>query len=181
MGVAPAPGPWMPMRGPRNVWIAAWLGVLLVGATVSANALGALGGTLAPGRSHYVQVVGSDDSGVLAGLVTQTSQGPLGLRETTVAAEDGWVIAHPVNATVDAGFEVVDERTFTDPNGATWTVYTLADGATTAWAVQLGPVHHDASLDGKYNFVLAVDWDEVPEGENLETTFDRDFELPGAA
>jgi hypothetical protein len=165
------------MRGSRNLWIAVWIGALLVGATVSATALGTLGGSVQSGSSQFATVVRSDASGVVAGLAAETTEGPLGLRESTQTLESGWVLAHPKGQAPTGTLDVAGERTFTDPNGGTWTVLELENDGSTAWAVQVDGTRYDSDLDGEYNFAIVVEWDQVPEGEDLTTSYQGTLDL----
>lgn len=168
------------MRGPRSLWLVASLGVALLTVAAGAHALQGLGGPLATGDSHYVQVVQTDGSGVLAGLVTQTEQGPLGLTSEQSPAETGWVLVHPENVEPTEEVAVEDETAFEDPNGGTWAQREVRIGNATAWAVPLDQARHDPTLDARYNFALVVDWDQVPEGQDLATSYVDDLRLVDA-
>lgn len=159
------------MRDPRPLWLVAALGVSLLTVAVGAHALQGLGGPLASGEAHFVEVVQADDSGVLAGLVTQTETGPLGLGEDRRAATSGWVVAHPENVEPGEELRVVDEIPFEDPNGGVWMEREVRIGDTTAWAVPLDQTRHDPTIDADYNFAIVVDWDKVPEDQDLTTTY----------
>jgi hypothetical protein len=161
------------MRGPRPVWLVAALGAALLAVAVGAHALEGLGGTLATGEAHYVEVVQVDGSGVLAGLVTETDEGPLGLTSDTTPKTSGWVVAHPPSVDVQEGQEVqvTEEIPFEDPNGGTWTERRVQIGNATAWAVPVDHARQDPTLEAAYNFALVVDWDQVPQEEDLVTTY----------
>lgn len=165
------------MRGPRPVYLAAALGAALLVSAVGAHALQGLGGTLGPGSSHYVQVVQADDSGVLAGLATHTEEGPLGIGDETTPATEGWIVAHPEDVEPTSSAKVLDDVPFQDPNGGTWTEHKVQMGDAVAWVVPVGDVRHDPTLDDEYNFALVVDWDEVPQDSDLETSYVSSLEL----
>lgn len=158
------------MRGTRSAWFVVALAASLLAVAVGAHALHGLGGAPEAGGSHYVQVVQADDS-VIAGLVTETEQGPLGLTSQTRAATSGWVLAHPENVEPTEEVRVAEEIPFEDPNGGTWTEREVRIGNATAWAVPVDQARHDPTLDAEYNFALVVDWDEVPQDQDLTTTY----------
>lgn len=179
MFVAPDPGAGrVPMRGPRPLWLVAALGVSLLALAVGAGALQRVGPGLDSGGSHYVQVVHSGDAEVVAGQVTETATGPLGLREETRPAREGWVLVHPPGLDPDAPAHVREEIPFQDPNGGSWMEREVRVDNATAWAVPVGPSLHDDTLDADYNFAVVVEWDEV-EGDELETTYLESIELVG--
>lgn len=159
------------MRGPRFVWLVAAIGAALLAVAVGAHALEGIGGPLAAGGAHYVEVVQTDGSGVIAGLATETEQGPLGLTDTTRPAAGGWIVAHPEGTEPTGEARVVEEIPFEDPNGGTWMEREVQFGDTTAWAVPLDQARHDPTLDARYNFALYVDWDQVPQDSDITTSY----------
>lgn len=165
------------MRGPRTIWLVTALGVALLAVAVSAHALEGLGGPLAASESHYVQVVESDSSGVLAGMVTETEEGPLGLTEQQVPTRSGWVIVHPEDVDPTGHAKVTEDIPFEDPNGGAWDESRVEIANATAWVVSVDQVRYDATLEGDYNFAVVVDWDHVPEDQDLEVTYEPSLEL----
>lgn len=167
-----------PMRGPRSVWLVVAVGVSLLAVAVGAHALGGLT-SLEAGGSHYVEVVQTDASGVIAGLATQTQEGPLGLTSSTEPVTRGWVVAHPGSVDVREGqtVEVSEEMPFEDPNGGTWTEREIRVDGQPAWAVPVDVVREDPTLEAGYNFALVVDWDQVPQDEELTTSYVQELEL----
>jgi hypothetical protein len=159
------------MRGPRSVWSIATLAVALLAVAVGGHALQGAQAPLSDEGSHYVQVVQTDGSGVVAGLVTETTEGTLGLSSDRSVADEGWVIVHPEDVEARSEVELREEIPFEDPNGGSWMEREVAIGNSTAWTVPVGQPHDDASLDGPYNFAVVVDWDQVPEDSDLTTTY----------
>ncbi|PSG97388.1 hypothetical protein BRD56_05560 [Thermoplasmatales archaeon SW_10_69_26] len=159
------------MRGPRSVWSIATLAVALLAVAVGGHALQGAQAPLSGEGSHYVQVVQTDGSGVVAGLVTETTEGPLGLSSDRSVADEGWVIVHPEDVEARSEVELREEIPFEDPNGGSWMEREVAIGTATAWTVPVGQPREDASLDGPYNFAVVVDWDQVPEDSDLTTTY----------
>jgi hypothetical protein len=165
------------MRGSRLGWFVAALAVALLAVAVGAHALGGLDG-LEAGSSHYVEVVDTDSSGVLAGSVTQTERGPLGLTGETVAVETGWVVAHPEGAELGSGpLEVREEIPFEDPNGGTWLQREVTVDGQVGWAVPVDVVREDPTLGAPYNFALVVDTSEVPDDATLTATYHATLDL----
>lgn len=165
------------MRGPRPVWLIAALGAALLAVAVGAHALEGLGGPLASGGSHYVEVVQTDGSGVIAGLVTETDEGPIGFTSEQRTVETGWMLVHPEDTEPADELTVVDELAFEDPNGGEWMQRQVELDGTTAWVVPVDEARHDPTLDAPYNFAVVVDWDEVPEDQDLTTTYVDSVEL----
>lgn len=166
------------MRGPRTLWLLVALGASLLAVAVGAHALGSLDG-LQAGGSHYVEVVQTDSSGVVAGLATRTTEGPLGLTGSTETLRTGWVVVHPEDVDVREGqqVEVADEIPFEDPNGGTWMEREIRLDGQAAWAVPVDVAREDPTLDGAYNFAVVVDWDQVPEDAGLATSYVEELEL----
>lgn len=168
------------MRGPRTGWLIAALTVALLAVAVGAHAIGGLTGSMEAGEAHFVEVVQTDSSGVIAGLVTETEEGPLGLTSESVPTASGWVVAHPEGTEVSEEARVVDEIPFEDPNGGAWAEREVRMGEdTTAWVVPLDQARHDPTLDAEYNFALVVDWDQVPEDLDITTSYVDELTLVG--
>lgn len=156
---------------------AAGLCALLATASITS---GALGGVAEGGRTMHVTVTTNDELGVVAGLVTESLQGPLGLdlgSETT--PEQGWIVLAPEDAPAieDATLTVTDETPFTDPNGGTWLSREVTYEGTTAWAVPIGQAREDPTLESTYNFALVVDWGQVPDDADLTASYHETLEL----
>jgi hypothetical protein len=142
---------------------------LAVLTVVGAGAWG-LGGLLGTGETLYVQLVGSDDLGVVTGLATKQSRGPFGLGSSaTTELASGWVVVVPEGQALPgaAPVEVTDDLAFTDPNGSTWLAREVRYGGLVAWVVPIGHTTYDATLDAEYNWALVVDWDKVPAGSSV--------------
>lgn len=171
----------MPVRGPRPVYLVAALGVALLAAAVGAHALEGLGGPLAAGDAHYVSVTQADRSGLFAGLVSHDEIGLFGVSVAERPVSEGWIVAHPDDATVVEGAraEVLEDIPFEDPNGGTWLEQRVRIGEHTAWIVPVDVPRYDETLDGEYNFALVVDWQLVPEGSDLAMTHVSDLDLAG--
>ncbi len=145
------------------------------------SALG-LGTTqISPGTTNHVQVVDTDQGlGLMAGLVMTESPTILGI--ATGSPEPvgaGWVVAHPADQSFDPAADVMvtDRFTFEDPNGGSWEALELSTPTGPAWAVPIGEVRHDATLDGAYNWAVVVDWDEVPQDQDVTVTYLGSLEI----
>lgn len=154
---------------------------MVILAVVGPSALG-LGTTrLTPGTTNHIEVVQTEHGlGLMAGLVMTESPKVLGIATgSPQAATAGWVVAHPTNQSFDpaAALTVTDRFSFEDPNGGSWEAIELSTPAGPAWVVPVGEVHHDATLEGAYNWAVVVDWDEVPEDQDVTVTYLEELDI----
>lgn len=154
---------------------------LLILGTVGGSALGLGATTLTPGTTNHVQVVEADQGlGLMAGLVLTESPKILGIATgSPQAPTTGWVVAHPSGQAFDPGAVagLSDRFPFEDPNGGTWEAVEIDTPGGPVWAVQVDEVRQDATLDGGYNWAIVVDWDEVPEDQDLTVTYVDELEI----
>lgn len=157
------------------------LSPLLILGIFGGSALGLGATTLTPGTTNHVQVVETDRGlGLMAGLVLTESPRILGIPTgSPEAPTGGWVVAHASDQTFDPGtvLGISDRFPFEDPNGGTWEAVEIDTPGGPVWAVQVDQVRQDDTLDGGYNWAVVVDWDEVPEDQDLTVTYFEELEL----
>lgn len=130
------------------------------------------------GSTNHVEVTVDQDLGVVAGLVTTSSEGPLGVELDREPTRTGWVVLAPEDATVgEEPLTVTEETPFEDPNGGTWLSREVTTGETTAWAVPLDEAREDPTLGSTYNFAAIVDFSQLEEGTTLTASYHETLAL----
>lgn len=152
---------------------------LALGAALLLPATGvAPGAMLETGTTHTVTVTTNQNMDVVAGLVSTTAEGPLGIELAREPTPAGWVVIAPAGAEI-AGetLTVTEETPFEDPNGGEWLSREVTTGEATAWAVPLGEVREDPTLESAYNFAMVIDTGEVPEDGELTASYHETLTL----
>lgn len=137
---------------------------------------------LETGTTHTVTVTSNEGMDVVAGLVSTTAEGPLGIELAREPTPAGWIVIAPADADVDGQTLTVTEETpFQDPNGGEWLSREVTTGEATGWAVPIGEVREDPSLDSAYNFAMVVDTGDIPEDADLTASYHETLTLEDGA